>query len=240
MQIRNSSYPSLSIYHNTLFSLGLSETDTTTYPVNDFIRSANNWYRRVNSWIWQVTGEWEYDDSNYTDLPVATTTLVDGQYDYSIPSTAQKIDRAEVLDKAGDAHKLIPIDKSQVNIAMTELEQNPGLPKYYDVLGRSLLLYPTPATDSITTTAGLKLYFSRDIDEFAVSDVSGVPGFSEDFHEMISVGAAIDFAELVGDTNRATSLNNRMASLKEDLKKFYGSNEREMMPNIKPNYRKHK
>jgi hypothetical protein len=240
MQINNISYPSISIYHDTLYKLGVDRSDTTTLPVNDFMRSANNWYRRVNSWIWQVTGEWEYDDSNYTDLPVATTTLVDGQYDYQIPSTAQKIDRVEVLDASGDAHKLIPIDKSQVGIAMTEFENNPGLPKYYDVLGRSLLLYPTPATASITTSAGLKLYFSRDIDEFSVSDVSGVPGFSEDFHEMISVGAAIDFAELVGDTNRATSLNNRMASLKEDLKKFYGSNEREMMPNIKPNYRRHK
>ena len=69
MQFNNTTNQYLSLYHNTLFNLGIDRSDTTTYPIEDFTRSANNWYRRVNSWIWQVTGEWEYDDSNYTNLP---------------------------------------------------------------------------------------------------------------------------------------------------------------------------
>ena len=54
----------------------------------------------------KVTGEWEYDDSNYTNLPEATADLVDGQRDYELPSTAQKIDRVEVLDNALNSQKL--------------------------------------------------------------------------------------------------------------------------------------
>ena len=57
---------------------------------------------------------------------------------------------------------------------------------------------------------------------------------------MISIGAAIDFAETVGDYNRSTTLNNKMKAFKEDLVKYYGSNHREIMPNIAPNYKRHK
>ena len=56
MQFNNSTDTYLSLYHNTLFSLGIDRNDTTTYPIADFTRNANNWYRRVNAWIWQ--GNW--------------------------------------------------------------------------------------------------------------------------------------------------------------------------------------
>lgn len=240
MQFNNSTDTYLSLYHNTLFSLGIDRNDTTTYPIADFTRNANNWYRRVNAWIWQVTGEWEYDDSNYTNLPEATADLVNGQRDYELPSTAQKIDRVEVLDKSGNSQKLEAIDKSQITISMDEFCKTDGMPKYYDVLGRSLLLYPAPSSSNTTLSNGIKLYFSRDIHEFQTTDTSASPGFIEDFHEMISVGAAIDFAETVGDYNRSTTLNNKMKSFKEDLVKYYGSNQRDLMPNIEPNYKKHK
>ena len=240
MQFNNSTDTYLSLYHNTLFSLGIDRNDTTTYPIADFTRNANNWYRRVNAWIWQVTGEWEYDDSNYTNLPEATADLVNGQRDYELPSTAQKIDRVEVLDNLGNSQKLEAIDKSQITISMDEFEKTAGMPKYYDVLGRSLLLYPAPSSSNTTLSNGIKLYFSRDINEFQTTDTSASPGFIEDFHEMISVGAAIDFAETVGDYNRSTTLNNRMKSLKEDLVKYYGSNQRDLMPSIAPNYIRHK
>jgi len=240
MQFNNSTDTYLSLYHNTLFNLGIDRTDTTTYPIADFTRNANNWYRRVNSWIWQVTGEWEYDDSNYTNLPEATADLVAGQRDYELPSTAQKIDRVEVLDNSGNSQKLEAIDKSQITISMDEFCKTAGMPKYYDVLGRSLLLYPAPSSSNTTLSNGIKLYFSRDIDEFQTTDTSASPGFIEDFHEMISVGAAIDFAQTVGDYNRSTTLDSRLKSLKEDLVKYYGSNQRDLMPNIAPNYKQHK
>lgn len=123
---------------------------------------------------------------------------------------------------------------------MDEFCNAAGMPKYYDVLGRSLLLYPSPSAAETTLSNGIKLYFSRDIHEFQTTDTSAVPGFIEDFHEMISIGAAIDFAETVGDYNRSTTLNNKMKAFKEDLVKYYGSNHRELMPNIAPNYKKHK
>ena len=176
----------------------------------------------------------------FTYLAVGSADLVNGQRDYELPSTAQKNDRVEVLDNLGNSQKLEAIDKSQISISMDEFEKTAGIPKYYDVLGRSLLLYPAPSSSNTTLSNGIKLYFSRDINEFQTTDTSASPGFIEDFHEMISVGAAIDFAETVGDYNRSTTLNNRMKSFKEDLVKYYGSNQRDLMPNIAPNYKRHK
>src|SRR3990167_10070724 len=68
----------------------------TTATLQMFTRYINGWYRKTVSWIWQATGDWEWDDTNLTDLPIATTTLVASQQDYALPSTAQKILRVEV------------------------------------------------------------------------------------------------------------------------------------------------
>ena len=68
MQIRNDTIQSQSLYHSCLFKCGLASDDTTAYPFKDFVREANDSLRKVNSWIWNNTGEWEYDDSNYNDF----------------------------------------------------------------------------------------------------------------------------------------------------------------------------
>lgn len=153
----------------TLLGMTDAEISGNTTLLETFTRMINAWYRRVNSWIWESTGTWEYDDSNYTDLPIATTTIVDDQQDYEIPSTAQKIDRVEVKDIAGNYQLITPIDKSQIKtLAMSEFQETAGMPTYYDLVGRSLFLYPKPDTTKVTATAGLKIYFTRDIEEFGL------------------------------------------------------------------------
>jgi len=241
MQFNSVSNPSNSLYHNTLFLLGIDRSDTTTYPIADFTRSANNWYADVNTWIWQATGEWEYDDTNYTELPIATADLVNNQQDYSLPTNIQKIERVEVCDNSGDWYKLLPIDQSELpNTAMTEFEEGAGLPQYYDVVGNSLMLYPKPATASITASQGLKLYFSREIDKFTISDTTKEAGFIENFHKLISIGSALDFPAISSDAY--TKLNNLITAGKNDIKQFYGSRNREVKPRItrKYNNNKHK
>jgi len=223
------------ICQDARFLLGMAVTDTVSYTTKDLIRNANGWYRQFNSWIWQNSGTWEFDDTNLTDLPIATTDLVASQADYSLPSTAQKITRCEVMNANGDYVKLRPIDQSQVSDAMTEMEETDGMPEYYDVVGNSLFLYPSPAAASVTTSNGLKLWFSRDIHEFATTDTNTEPGFNDNFHRGLSIGAALDYA-IAHDfpTNTITSLNNQMAIVKESLAKFYGTRHSDMRPRIIP------
>lgn len=218
--------------------VGLSVNDTTSLPTSTLLRSANHWKKRANQWIWENNGLWEYDDSNYTDFSIATTDLVSLQQDYSIPSTAQRIDRVEVLDSSGNYRKLQPIDKSMVGTSMSEF-QDPdgvgGLPIYYDMVGNSIFLYPAPATSHVTTTSGLKLYFTREIEEFVITDTNVEVGFLGDFDRIVSYGMALDFATITGLTERATQFEKQIADMRASMQSFYGMRHRELKPRIRPN-----
>jgi len=200
-----------------------------------FTRLINVWYRRVNSAIWDVCGTWEYDDSNYTDLPVATTTLVDSQQDYEIPSTAQKISKVEVLDSSGNYQLLTPFDESMVkDRAMSEFYETAGLPIYYDLKGRSILLYPKPSSSKVTLAAGLKIYFTRDIYEFVSTDTTKEPGFINSFHRLLSLGASYDYAMSYEMLEKANFLKGQINEMISELKRFYGAQHRDMRTRIRP------
>ena len=205
------------------FLLGFSVNDTASYPINDLTRNINAWYRKANSWIWNSTGKWEFDDKNYSDLPIATTDLVDEQQDYSMPTTAQKILRVEVENVNGDWAELKQIDQTEIKESMTEFYETSGMPAYYDIVGNSLMLYPKPDTASVTLTGGLKVYVSRDINEFAITDTSTEPGFIDDFHRLLSIGAALDYAIANNITEKMSNLREQLALMKDDLTNYYSS-----------------
>jgi len=220
---------------DTRFLLGLGVNDTVSYSDADLTRNINSWYRQVDSWIWQAAGNWEYDDSNYTDLPIATTDLVDEQKDYSLPTACHKILRVEVMDSNGNYQKLTPIDQTDIQEAMTEFQETNGMPIYYDVVGRSIVLYPTPSSSDVTTTDGLKLYMSRTIDEFAATDTSTEAGFDANFHRSLSLGAALDWAYAHDmPANLITSINSQLALQRESINKFYGTRHTDYKPRIIP------
>src|SRR3990167_6606285 len=166
MQLSVSSGKNGLIQRATFLAFGDSADHTADWPLADLVVSLNRWQHEVASWIFQAVGHWEFDDSNNTDLPIATTTLVDGQQDYAFPAGLIKLHRVEVKDNNGNWHKLIPIDQSEVGVALTEYNETDGLPTQYDPIGNSLFLYPAPAAGSVTTSGGLKVYYSREMDEF--------------------------------------------------------------------------
>jgi hypothetical protein len=214
----------LGICQETRSFLGFAINDTTSYPLVDLVRNANSWYRRVNSWIWNVTGKWEYDDENFATLPIATTDLVNNQQDYSLPSTSQKVFRVEIKDINGDWYELFPIDQTDIKgQAMSEFYETAGRPIYYDLIGNSLLLYPKPDTAQVTATAGLNVYFSREIQEFTILSTSTEPGFNADFHRLISMGSALDRALANGMNDKVTYLRQEITNMKDDLSHYYGS-----------------
>jgi hypothetical protein len=202
--------------------LGLSVNDTISLPNSDLARTSNVWQRVAKDRIWSACADWEYDDKNYGDLPVATTDLVDGQEDYELPSTAQTIERVEVLDADGDAQLLIPINKELVKSeAMTEMFSSDGMPEYYDMVGRSIILYPTPATGNVTTTDGLRIYVSRDVETFNATTTTREPGFNENFHRFISYGNALDYSIGKGMVDKISYFESKMTEMERNMKEFY-------------------
>ncbi len=150
----------------------------------------------------QNDGRWQFDDTNQTDLPIATTGLVTDQQDYSLPDTDLEITRIEVLDTSSNWNKLVPIDQSDIyDQSLSDFLKTSGRPIYYDKLGNSIFLYPKP---SYTQSASLKVYFKRApvaITTASLTSASAKPGFNSMFHELIPLWVSYDYGMANGLSN---------------------------------------
>lgn len=175
----------------------LVDADTTSYTAADLLRRVNDAYEQVIGIIIGCDGKWQFDDSNYTDFPIGTTTLVASQNDYSFDVSMLDVERVEVKDAQGIWQQLQPIDTSDIGGAIDEFEKTDGMPRFYDKQGASLLLYPAPATGSVTLASGLKVYFQRTASIFTSAEVTTgtkVPGFASPHHYLLSYKAALPYA----------------------------------------------
>ena len=221
-----------SIYRDTLGMVGI--TDTAQYPIVQFIRNANVWYRKGSVWINEAVGTWPWDDSNWTTLMATNSDLTAGTQYYELPTGTRKIDRLEVLDSNSNYQRLLPIDKSQVGSALSEFMETDGLPRYYDLEGKYAHLYPAPAAANVTATAGLKWHIIRDVSPFGIADTATEPGFDNHFHRVISLGAAYDYCLANGIEDRKKGFRDELDQLHSEIKEHYGDRHRENRPRLLP------
>ncbi len=214
----------------------LCGSTSATYSTTNKRRNMNIAYRDVARIIWESDGGWRFDDSNATTLPRVYTTLVDNQQDYTLPTTAQRVVRVEVMDGGGNWLKLSPLDPQEVTTGLPEyLGGNTGTPLKYEIVGRSLLLYPIPSSGYVTLVGGLQIYIDRDITELAVSATTTEPGFAGSFHRILSYAASIDFTQ---DQNQRQFLAQQKERLEDGMRRFYSKRGAEVKSKIKPGGRK--
>jgi hypothetical protein len=214
----------------------LCGSTSASYPVADKRRNENIAYQDVARLIWQSAGGWQFDDSNATTLPVARTTLVHNQQDYTLPSTCQRVEEVVVKDSGGTWNKLKPFDIHDTTIAPEEYMGDSGMPIYYDLIGRSIMLYPTPSSAYCTMASGMGVYVNRDVTEFPVTAGTGyTPGFATPFHRILSYATAIDFTQDNSERNLLVQLKTR---LEQGLINFYAKRDVENTPSIKPRSKK--
>lgn len=205
------------------------DANTTSYDAPTLLRRVNNAYIETVGKIIGLDGRWQFDDSNFTSLPIGTTDLVAAQKDYSFDSTQLDIERVEVKDQSGIWHLLRPIDKSDIGVALAEFEKADGLPYCYDKNGSSVFLYPGPATGSVSLTAGLKVYFQRTASIFTSGEVSTgtkEPGFASPYHVLLAYKAALPFA-MKYRKDRVQLLLIEIARLEKEMLAFYARREKD-------------
>ena len=236
MYFNDTSNTSNSLYHYSIFLTGLPSTDTTSFPVADFTRSLNSWYRRLVFLMWKSAYGLEFDDSNFSTLPIATATMVAGQQDYTLPTTALDIQRVEVLDVSGDWQLVEAIDKADItDEALTEFEETSGLPLYYDLIGGSIMLYPKPGSGYVTLTSGLKLYLTRDIDSFETTDTTKDTGIVAFFHPYLAYGPALDYTISKNmDPNRINTLRGEITKYEVAVQEHAARRNAEYKVRLKP------
>lgn len=212
-----------------------------------FTRYLNEWYLRTLGWVFESEGSYDFDDPNYNDLPFALKTLVASQQDYTLPakssgenaSTFMRLLGVEVMDASGKFQRLRRIDESdrEMQPSITEYLSTDGMPRYYQEVANSILLYPAPAAASVTLTNGLKFFFQRSLDLFATTDTTQQPGLPEHFHRILSLGASLDYAEINNMKDRAKSCKLRIygdpsvkddIGLKQELKNHYANRNKDV------------
>lgn len=230
----------------------LTGMDTTQYATAQRTRNVNRWYQNVLNEILKADAAWEFDDTDKTDLPVLTTALVANQSDYELPkslttnpttlqggSTAGgilQIHAVEVMNANGVYEPLKQTDIRDIQskgIAITEYKKTPGMPSEYDIRGNTLFLKCPPASGSVTLSAGLKIYITREGYAFLASDTTKEPGFAEQFHRILSFGAALDWF-IAKAPNKAANMKTLIDGMMTDLRAFYGARNRDKTMRITP------
>lgn len=201
----------------------------------------NNRYHQIVTMILDSSDEWDFDDPNHTDLPVATLPLVATQRDYTIPVATKllKLKRVDVTWDGSTYYRASPLDSGEMSRGLgtdanTDNDFDLTEP-FYDVIGNSLWLYPMATAAQVTAGGKIRLEYLREIDEFATTDTTQEPGLDEPFHNMIAVGAALDWAVAKG-----LQCKNDLAAIWGDyeqrLRKYYGRRNEDRLPLLKSVY----
>lgn len=202
-----------------LFSGNYGQISGSADLLNQFTALSNRALDSITNSILESDDRWEYDDTTYTDYPIATANLVNGQGDYVLSVSHLKVLRVEIQGPDGVWNLLTPIDLADMQVARDEYLSTPSTPIQYDILATSLFLYPKPNYDA---TGGLRVYFQREPNYFVNTDTTKAPGFVTTSHRLVSLKASYDFAVANNLTDKIKVLDTEIA--KEDLKLrgFYG------------------
>jgi len=205
----------------------LCDTDTTSYPVADKTRRVNSALETLVVKVINADGTWQYDDTNQTDLPVGTGTLVAGQTSYSFASEYLDILNVKVLDAGGLWHILTPFDQSDSDEPFENITSQSGLPMYYDKLGDSIRIAPAPTAATTTLASGLKVAFKRTATLFTASDTTKEPGLPSPFHVTLAKMAALPYCKTY-KKDRVPQLEKDIQEDTDELIKFYSRREKDV------------
>lgn len=215
-----------------------TKTNSSSFPAATMLLAINQAYNRAVSLILQADGRWEWDDDNQTDLPIATTSIVASQQDYSIDVNFLKIQRVEIKqDGATQYTKLEPLDTMDGGDIIDNTST--GAPAYYDIKGSSIYLFPVP---NYSQAASLKVYVQRGPDEFTSAEVTTgtkAPGFNSLYHEIIPLQVAADYW-LANDQSKVTGFENKVQKIEEQIVKDYSKRDKDDRHQITTEYTRHR
>lgn len=202
----------------------------------EFTRLINVNYHKVVTMILSSMDEWDFDDSNIGDAGfIKTYNLVSGTQTVTLPASDKilKIKRAEITYDGTTWYRLSPLDVNEygdTSDAATVANNFSKSSPYYDVHGNYVYLYPIPDAN---VTGGLKLWVAREIDEFTTADTTQEPGIDEPFHEMIAVGASLDYA-FAHNLANAGGLASKFVDYEQRIRQYYGSRQEDRAMTMKP------
>ena len=184
---------------------------------------------------------WQYDDTNLTDLPRGTGTLVEGQQTYSFASEYLEVTMIEIKDVNGNWRRSKQIDHSDfADISLDEYfgvdsSGNPqkGFPYYYDILGDTIFLYYAPTSTQVTLASGLRVTFKRTADLFTTADTTQSPGLPSTHHVLLAYMAAQPY-NMIYHPDRVPLVEKKINEMRVSLLAHYSRRNKDMRKIMTP------
>lgn len=190
-------------------------TNSTSYSDNDLKRNLNRWYHELVTDAILSMDAWDFQGD------IATASTVANQQEYTFPTNLLKIKRIEVTYDGSTWVRVLPMDVqdpltpigNQADVNNNFSTSNP----FYDTHDDSIFLYPIPTS---AVSAGLKIWYEKEVTE--LSAVDDEPALPENFHRLISIGAAYDYSILKG-LPVANQLLQNLELGRARLRQFFGT-----------------
>lgn len=183
------------------------------------------------------SGTWQWDDTNQTDYPIITTSLVSGRRDYTFTTDESgnlilDIYKVMVADSGGRFTEIRPVDvQSQRDTeGFWDGANTGGTPDKYDKTANGIFLDPIP---NYNYTNGLKAYINREASYFTTADTTKKPGVPGIFHKYLALRPAQDYA-------RRNSLDNHdriqgeVLRMEQEIQAYFAFRPRDEKPRLRP------
>jgi hypothetical protein len=211
-------------------NLGDAGISGVSQLLKEFTAHVNQWNRKVWHMIFMAYGGWQYEDANQTDLPAASATLTSGQTTYALPTGSLSVRGIEVKDQGGVWVALKPVTEERIRdvSSMGEFYKTSGQPLFYQVVGQTVRLFPAA---NYTQASSFKVFFDRGSVAFASTDTTATPGFVSEYHDILPIGASIEFLKIkVPDSSTLALLRADAQEYEKKITDYYSLKFQEMFP----------
>lgn len=213
----------------------LCDADSTSLPDAVLLRRVNAALETCVAKIVTADGTWQFDDTNYTTLPIATGNLVAGQVSYTFSSDFLELEEVDILDLGGIYRRITPFDPEETGMSFEEFTGTTtsatpnGFPQYYDKQGDSIRLSNAPQSTNCTLTNGIKIRFKRTGDVFTAGQVTTgtkEPGIASPYHMLICYMMAVPYC-MSYKKDRVPLYEKKIDEMTRDMLKFYAHREQD-------------
>lgn len=225
-------------------SCGFNDGDITGNPtlLAQFTADVNITIDEVLGFMFPLGGTWQLDDSNQTDYPIITTSLVSGQRDYSFTTDQAgniilDIYRVAVKDTTGIFAEIQPVDQQTLNsnqedtTSFIDGRNLSGVPTRYDKTANGIFLDPVPNYNS---SGGLKVFINREATYFTVADTTRKLGFAHLFHEYFALKPSYLYAR-DNTLDNVDRLKRDMLEQRQAIMDYYGKREKDAPGRMRAN-----
>lgn len=206
---------------------GNSETLNTEYSLTDRIRNVNIAWDEVVADLYKADPNHKWDDTTNTDLPFATLDLAANRDHYTLLDSALVIHRVRVKDRNGKYKTLNPAVRSE--LTDSELNGSGDPEKYYKIGG---VIFPVPVPN-YGYAGGVELEFQRGGNHFTTADTTAEPGFNSQFHKILAVSAALDYAIANGMVKKINVLTAEKDRIRKQMIEHYQMRSPDEKPKLK-------